>query len=202
MPLLELLGFLPRAASHPPEKTRRFRFSSLATRTSVQSFSISSMVRIMTTLCQSGGDSKCLPNLRGNTPWHQGGTGQSPACWLVSDGVGGGPRPVLDSQSPGLHKHLGSCAGVRHATHPSPGIAETLPRPQTDFDWASCTPPTPQKPSQTSVTLLQRCCCHQVRRPVSRPPAFPGRCIRESGPRVAPPPDCREEVSRPAQSEV
>lgn len=39
-------------------------FSSLATRTSVQSFSISSIVRIMTTLCHSSGDSKCLPNLR------------------------------------------------------------------------------------------------------------------------------------------
>lgn len=38
--------------------------SSLATRTSVQSFSISSIVRIMTMLCQSSGDSKCLPNLR------------------------------------------------------------------------------------------------------------------------------------------
>lgn len=39
-------------------------FSSLATRTSVQSFSISSMVRIMTMLCHRRGDSKCLPNLR------------------------------------------------------------------------------------------------------------------------------------------
>lgn len=130
MPLLELLGFLPRAAGHPPEKTLRFRFSSLATRTSVQSFSISNMVRIMTTLCQSSGDSKRLPNLRGNTPWHQRGTGQSPVCWSVSAGVGG-PRPVLDSQTPGLHKCLGSCAGVRHA---SLGIAGTLPRPQTDCD--------------------------------------------------------------------
>lgn len=98
MPLLELPGFLPEAASHPPEKTRRFRFSSLATRTSVQSFSMSSMVRIMTTLCQSSGDSKCLPNLRGNTPWHQGGTGQSPVCWSDSAGMGG-PGPVLDSQT-------------------------------------------------------------------------------------------------------
>ena len=98
MPLLELPGFLPEAAGHPPEKTRRFRFSSLATRTSVQSFSMSSMVRIMTTLCQSSGDSKCLPNLRGNTPWHQGGSRQSPVCWSDSAGMGG-PGPVLDRQA-------------------------------------------------------------------------------------------------------
>lgn len=38
-------------------------FNSLATRTSVQSFSISSMVRIITMLCHRSGDSKCLPNL-------------------------------------------------------------------------------------------------------------------------------------------
>lgn len=37
--------------------------SSLATRTSVQTFNISSMVRIMTMLCHRSGDSKCLPNL-------------------------------------------------------------------------------------------------------------------------------------------
>ena len=98
MPLLESLGFLPEAAGYPPEKTRRFRFSSLATRTSVQSFSMSSMVRIMTTLCQSSGDSKRLPNLWGTTPWHQGGTRQSAVCWSDSAGVGG-PGPVLDSHT-------------------------------------------------------------------------------------------------------
>lgn len=55
-------------------------------------------------------------------------------------------------------------------------------------EWASCTPPTPQKPSQGSIPLLQRRCCHQVRHPGSRPPASPGRCIPELGPRASPPP--------------
>lgn len=54
-------------------------FSSLATRTSVQSFSISSMVRIITMLCHSSGDSKCLPNLgRERAHPHQEGSRHRP----------------------------------------------------------------------------------------------------------------------------
>lgn len=58
---------LPHVAGHPPAKMRRLTLSSLPTRTSVHSFSISSMVTIMTMLCHRSGDSKCLPNLAEDT---------------------------------------------------------------------------------------------------------------------------------------
>lgn len=50
----------------------------MATRTSVHSFSISSMVRVMTMLCHSSGDSKRLPNL-GSRDWSQAGAARQ-AC--------------------------------------------------------------------------------------------------------------------------
>lgn len=49
---------------------------------------------------------------------------------------------------PGLHKHLGSCAGVRHAAYPSPGIAGAFPRPRTDCERASCHCPPPKSPAR------------------------------------------------------
>lgn len=72
----------PGDITRPPEKERRLTFSSLATRTSVQSFSISSMVRIITMLCHRSGDSKCLPNLGRETEslQQEGSRHQSPTA--------------------------------------------------------------------------------------------------------------------------
>lgn len=54
-----------KANSHYwPAKERRFTFSSLDTRISVHSFSISNIVMIMIMLCHKSGDSKRLPNLK------------------------------------------------------------------------------------------------------------------------------------------
>lgn len=61
-------------------------FSSLATRTSVQSFSIANMARIMTMLCQRSGDSKCRPNL-GRHHTSQGAPHQGPPANLEQPGA-------------------------------------------------------------------------------------------------------------------
>lgn len=71
---------------HQPAKKRRRALSSLATRTSVHSFSISSMVPVMTMLCHSSGASKRRPNLGAGTPR----SGALPAPAQASTPRGGG----------------------------------------------------------------------------------------------------------------
>lgn len=168
--LVESLGFIPTAAGHQPAKTRRFRFSSLATRTSVQSFSISSMVRIMTTLCQSSGASKRLPNLRGkgrgvrgrwpglrchatearNRPPEPAGEGAaaSGGAGQVSrrhggtePGCGGAGRPPPPTARPGLHRP------------PEPSHGQAAPR-AAGPPGSRCDPPRAQGRGPVGVDLL------------------------------------------------
>lgn len=107
-------AFSPKLpAGYPPEKARRFRLSSLATRTSVQSFSMSSMVRIMTALCQSSGDSKRLPNLRGTCRGIREAPGRAPCAAQTAPGWGGLDQPWTATpgspQMPGIMCRSETC---------------------------------------------------------------------------------------------
>lgn len=120
-------------------------FSSLATRTSVQSFSISSMVRIMTMLCHRSGDSKCLPNLgEGESPHQEGSRCRAlPAL----------PQPFLNqSLSCILERSPGE--GLQHITVLARAASSS--RVRVELGWNGGGPGDPGQTQQTTWNTMPK----------------------------------------------